>query len=81
MGYNPWGHRESDMTEHTYTHTHTHTMQGICLPILPQGPAVTHDSRSSALGQNLTMSFTQAQNSGWASKSMVVISSPSIFEP
>ena len=28
-GYSPWGHKESDMTEHTYvyahTHTHTHT--------------------------------------------------------
>ena len=23
-GYSPWGHRESDMTEHTHTHTHTH---------------------------------------------------------
>ena len=22
-GYSPWGHRESDMTEHTHTHTHT----------------------------------------------------------
>ena len=24
--YNPWGHRELDMTEHTHTHTHTHTL-------------------------------------------------------
>ena len=24
-GYSPSGHKESDMTEHTYTHTHTHT--------------------------------------------------------
>ena len=25
MGYSPWGHKESDMTEqHTHTHTHTH---------------------------------------------------------
>ena len=22
-GYSPWGHKESDMTEHTHTHTHT----------------------------------------------------------
>ena len=56
-------------------------MQGVCLPISPQGPAVTHDSRSSAPGQNLTVSFTQAQDSGWASKSIAVISSPSMFEP
>ena len=26
LGYSPWGHKESDMTEHfTHTHTHTHT--------------------------------------------------------
>ena len=25
VGYNPWGHEESSMTEHTHTHTHTHT--------------------------------------------------------
>ena len=36
MGYSPWGHKESDMTQqlthtqkrarvHTHTHTHTHT--------------------------------------------------------
>ena len=29
VGYSPWGHKESDMTErlstHTHTHTHTHT--------------------------------------------------------
>ena len=24
-GYSPWGHKESDTTEHTHTHTHTHT--------------------------------------------------------
>ena len=27
VGYSPWGHKESDMTEyipHTHTHTHTH---------------------------------------------------------
>ena len=24
MGYSPWGHKESDVTEHTHTHTHTH---------------------------------------------------------
>ena len=23
MGYRPWGHKESDTTEHTHTHTHT----------------------------------------------------------
>ena len=22
-GYSPWGHKESDMSEHTHTHTHT----------------------------------------------------------
>ena len=27
-GYSPWGHKESDMTEHTHTHTHTHTRRG-----------------------------------------------------
>ena len=29
VGYSPWGHKESDMTErvHTYTHTHTHTQK------------------------------------------------------
>ena len=26
MGYSPWGHKESDTTEHTHTHTHTHTL-------------------------------------------------------
>ena len=24
-GYSPWGHKESNKTEHTHTHTHTHT--------------------------------------------------------
>ena len=24
VGYSPWGHKESDTTEHTHTHTHTH---------------------------------------------------------
>ena len=24
-GNSPWGHKESDTTEHTHTHTHTHT--------------------------------------------------------
>ena len=24
-GYNSWGHKESDTTEHTHTHTHTYT--------------------------------------------------------
>ena len=23
VGYSPWGHKESDMTEYTHTHTHT----------------------------------------------------------
>ena len=23
-GYNPWGHKELDITEHTLTHIHTH---------------------------------------------------------
>ena len=26
VGYNPWGHRESNTTECTRTHTHTHTL-------------------------------------------------------
>ena len=26
-GYSPWGHKESDMTEHAHTHAHAHTMQ------------------------------------------------------
>ena len=104
MGYSPWGHKWSDVTEHTHTHTHTphihththtHTYHArslfTCLaygePVhsklesLPQGPPVTHDSRSSAPGQNLTMSFTWAQDSGWACKSMGVTSSPSVFGP
>ena len=25
MGYSPWGHKESDVTERAHTHTHTHT--------------------------------------------------------
>ena len=25
VGYSPWGHNESDTTEHTRVHTHTHT--------------------------------------------------------
>ena len=35
VGYSPWGHKESDITErlsthihHTHTHTHTHTSVG-----------------------------------------------------
>ena len=24
-GYSRWGHKESDMTEHTHAHKHTHT--------------------------------------------------------
>ena len=24
VGYSPWGHQESDTTEHTHTHAHTH---------------------------------------------------------
>ena len=27
-GYNSWGHKESDTTEHTHTHTHTHIHKG-----------------------------------------------------
>ena len=44
VGYTPWGHKESDMTEHAHTHTHTHThievicknmrCMDICLPYL-----------------------------------------------
>ena len=34
-GYSRWGHKESDMTEHTHahkhTHTHTHTHTHICM--------------------------------------------------
>ena len=31
-GYSPWGHKESDTTEHVHTHTHTHTpMHTKCL--------------------------------------------------
>ena len=26
-GCSPWGHKESDRTEHTHTHTHTHTRE------------------------------------------------------
>ena len=26
-GYSPWGHTESDTTEHTHTHTHTHRLR------------------------------------------------------
>ena len=25
MGYSPWGHEETDTTEHARAHTHTHT--------------------------------------------------------
>ena len=25
VGYSPWGHRESDMTEHAHIHTHADT--------------------------------------------------------
>ena len=45
VGYNPWDHKESDMSEHThaharahthtytYTHTHTHTSWGLFFPL------------------------------------------------
>ena len=29
VSYSPWGHKESDMTEHTHTHTHTHHLYKI----------------------------------------------------
>ena len=44
MGYRPWGHRESDMTEqltqifiniHTHSHTHTHTYISFSISLLP----------------------------------------------
>ena len=28
-GDTSWGHKKSDMTEHTHTHTHTHTPYGL----------------------------------------------------
>ena len=28
VGYSPWGHKESDMTERLNTHTHTHIVRG-----------------------------------------------------
>ena len=31
MGYSPWGHKESDMSEQL-THTHTHTQLELGLP-------------------------------------------------
>ena len=49
MGYNPWGHKESDATEelstcararaHTHTHTHTHrtarpSLYNICIAVV-----------------------------------------------
>ena len=30
-GYNPWGHKELDMTEHTRTRTHTQTHIPTCV--------------------------------------------------
>ena len=37
VGYDPWGHKESDMTEHVHTHTHAHThlQDGLELLTLP----------------------------------------------
>ena len=53
-GYNPWGHKESDMTEqlniHTHTHTHTHISPklGIGLPWWIQGAkSCSGDARAS----------------------------------
>ena len=39
MGYNPWGHKESDMTEqlstaHTDLYTYTHDILDICMSML-----------------------------------------------
>lgn len=39
------------------------------------GPHVTHDTIGSAPGQKLILSIIQAQDSGWASKDMGVVSS------
>ena len=33
MGYSPWGHEASDMTERAHTHTHS-TVKEICLIVL-----------------------------------------------
>jgi len=35
VGYGPWGHKESDMTEHTHTHTHTHTHKERASQVVP----------------------------------------------
>ena len=40
MGYSPWGHKESDLTErltHTHTHTHTHTSSSLLNSVAPRG--------------------------------------------
>ena len=36
VGYSPWGHTETDVTEvtwHTHTHTHTHTQREVFSPL------------------------------------------------
>ena len=30
-GYSPWGHKETEATEHSLTHTHTHTHVCVCV--------------------------------------------------
>ena len=31
VGYSPWGHKETETTEHSHTHTHTHTHTRVCI--------------------------------------------------
>ena len=40
MGYSPWGHKESGMTEHAHTHTHTNTDEAILMTTQGNSPAV-----------------------------------------
>ena len=52
VGYSPWGHKESDMTEHvhTYTHTHTHTQRETLLYSFYQSERnVSHSVESNSL--------------------------------
>ena len=45
VGYNPWGHKESNTTEHEHTrvHTHTHTPHNLALKHFYQPSKISHD--------------------------------------
>ena len=57
VGYSPWGHKESDTTEHVraYTHTHTHTHTHTQTHTPPVGSVSLEDPNTPSLFQNNTL--------------------------